>query len=337
MDGEDGLGFRTRGEWTVESVYEINDVVYWQGSSFVARESNHGNEPTFESAVWMVIAKKGEDGKAGKGSTKPFLGTVPLGGIGAPGQKGDPGIVWYGAWDVGTSYPDGAGVSYGGSSYISLIATLGEPPDTHPSIWSVLASGGTGPPGPVGITWLGEWSAITAYAIRDAVQYQGSSYITTQPNTGVPPPSDLTKWDIVASAGAVGPPGPPGSLVVQGIPVLDTLNSTNLPAGSSVDLDATAVAPGTTGYLLAVNYSSSVACKFEIKTIVDGVPLLRVTRMTTGLNGGKAEGVWNSPSHDFVAVVYSAGAGDDGFRVTVTNLDQSFAADVYVEMFWDEV
>lgn len=141
--------------------------------------------------------------------------------------------------------------------------------------------------------------------------------------------------------GIQGPLGPPGSggggggSGIVGIGVMNTLTSLNLPAGGSIDLDGAVIDATTTGYLLAVDYSSSAACKWEIKTRSGGVDVLRVTKMTSGLTGGQPEGSWWSPDHNYVS---QPGNGlSTTFRVTVTNLDARNAANVYATIFWDEV
>ena len=37
-----------------------------------------------------------------------------------------------------------------------------------------------GPPGPKGMNWCGSWNAIVTYAVDDAVEYQGRSYISVR-------------------------------------------------------------------------------------------------------------------------------------------------------------
>ncbi|WP_191242656.1 hypothetical protein [Amycolatopsis deserti] len=71
--------------------------------------------------------------------------------------------------------------------------------------------------GPAGLTWKGEWAPGAAYQPRDAVLYQGSSYIAIFPSTGSAPPN--SNWMLLAAkgdkgdqgeAGAVGAAGPAG-------------------------------------------------------------------------------------------------------------------------------
>ena len=71
--------------------------------------------------------------------------------------------------------------------------------------------------GPAGLTWRGEWASGTFYNVRDAVAYQGSSYIAIFSNAGSTPPN--SNWMLLAgkgdkgdtgSTGATGPTGPTG-------------------------------------------------------------------------------------------------------------------------------
>jgi len=49
--------------------------------------------------------------------------------------------------------------------------------------------GTSGMPG-IGVEWVGEWDSVTLYAKYDAVGYQGSSYISKQPNNTNHLPTD---------------------------------------------------------------------------------------------------------------------------------------------------
>jgi hypothetical protein len=80
-------------------------------------------------------------------------------------------------------------------------------------------SGTNGPPVTGGgasnpINWRGTWSASTAYAANDGVNYNGSSYVATAATTGSAPPA--APWQLVAQQGGTGPAGPPGSTGATG-------------------------------------------------------------------------------------------------------------------------
>jgi hypothetical protein len=52
-----------------------------------------------------------------------------------------------------------------------------------------------------GINWRGTWASGTAYALNDAVAYQGSSYIATAASTAVAP-TNTAKWAVLAQKSA---------------------------------------------------------------------------------------------------------------------------------------
>ena len=68
--------------------------------------------------------------------------------------------------------------------------------------------------GPAGLTWQGIWSATTTYQPRDAVAYQGSSYLALATNTASTPPG--TNWQLLAAAGTKGDPGEQGATGAAG-------------------------------------------------------------------------------------------------------------------------
>jgi len=76
--------------------------------------------------------------------------------------------------------------------------------------------GATGPAGPAGVVNRGAWSAATAYAVNDAVTYQGSMYWRKVAGTTASNPSaDPVNWDLVVSKGD---PGAAGAQGIQGTP-----------------------------------------------------------------------------------------------------------------------
>lgn len=81
-------------------------------------------------------------------------------------------------------------------------------------------TGPQGPPGTIGadgLTWRGEWSALTAYVADDAVSHDGASYVAVAGSTGSEPdPDNLNPdWDLLAR-GVEGPQGPEGAAGPQG-------------------------------------------------------------------------------------------------------------------------
>lgn len=66
----------------------------------------------------------------------------------------------------------------------------------------------TGPVGPAGVTWRGNYSAGTAYVVRDIVQYGGSTWFAKSSTTGNAPPTlpttENTQWILFARSGTPG-------------------------------------------------------------------------------------------------------------------------------------
>ncbi len=116
------------------------------------------------------------------------------------------GFHWKGAWDSGTSYATGDAVSFNGSSYISLIdSNTGNPPDTSPTDWDLIAqrgdTGATGPTGATGAT--GEQGPVGPQGPAGPTGAQGEQGpIGPQGPQGPPGP--------IGPIGPMGPPGPPG-------------------------------------------------------------------------------------------------------------------------------
>jgi integrin beta 8 len=77
--GADGVGFTFKGEWDSGTLYQPNDVVTFNGATFVF-VTGAGDEETTDASAWSVLVSSGADGAKGdKGDT---------GADGAPGVDG---------------------------------------------------------------------------------------------------------------------------------------------------------------------------------------------------------------------------------------------------------
>jgi hypothetical protein len=76
-----------------------------------------------------------------------------------------------------------------------------------PCVISGIVGGG----GSVALNWQGEWNIGTAYSEDDLVEYNGSSYICLQDNTGQQPDGSPLYWDLFAAKGDTGSTGAPGA------------------------------------------------------------------------------------------------------------------------------
>jgi hypothetical protein len=105
----------------------------------------------------------GPAGKAGPaGATGPSGATGPIGPQGLQGSQGVPGpqgpgvgFTYLGAFNPSATYAVNNAVTYGGSTYVSILASQGPnnpTPDSNPTAWSLIAAAGSaGPTGPSGV------------------------------------------------------------------------------------------------------------------------------------------------------------------------------------------
>lgn len=136
---------------------------------------------------------------------------------------------------------------------------------------------------------------------------------------------DGATWDRVrvASTGRLSvDPGTPTT------PANKYVTSASLAAGASVNLDTGEIAAQR---LTAVEVWTSVAYKAELRKVLNTV----ADTDPSVIGGGQAfqSFAWKAPHADYIKT--TASAGTDGFRVTVTNLDDSNAADVYATFHYE--
>ncbi len=120
--------------------------------------------------------------------------------------------LYKGEYDNETSYTIGDIVTYQGSSYVCIQNSTGNIP-TNTEYWGKLAEKGVqgeqgpqgekGDKGDKGLNWKGAWNSSTEYAVDDAVEHNGSSYICIQANTTQEPPN-ATYWELLAQKGVDG-------------------------------------------------------------------------------------------------------------------------------------
>lgn len=140
--------------------------------------------------------------------------------------------------------------------------------------WLASLEGEPGPEGPAGenaniagLTWRGNWTASPspAYAVNDAVQYNGTSYVllstsvgsaSTDPETSVA--NNDGRWDLLALEGAPGPTGADGADGVSGATGVNAVRAVNasttmLSSGATPGVD-----PGTDkGVLVTIDNVSA--------------------------------------------------------------------------------
>jgi endosialidase-like protein/collagen triple helix repeat protein len=138
--GADGTSFVWQGVWTLGVIYNPNDAVEHDGSSYVAIGANFNARPDVNPASWSLMVQQGATGPQG-----------PQGPAGTAGTS----FVWQGVWTLGVIYNPNDAVEHDGSSYIAIGANFNARPDVNPASWSLMvqagALGSVGPAGPQGI------------------------------------------------------------------------------------------------------------------------------------------------------------------------------------------
>ena len=150
--GPRGPGVTWQGPYTPEpTVYFQNDIVSYGGSSWICVVAQTTETPNIHSTAWQLLASVGNVGPKGlQGDTGAQGQTGAQGPTGPTGPRG-PGVTWYGPYTQGTVYYLNDIVSYGGSSWICVVAQTTETPSIHSTAWQLLALvGNVGPTGAQG-------------------------------------------------------------------------------------------------------------------------------------------------------------------------------------------
>jgi hypothetical protein len=189
--GTNGSGFDFRNAFDATASYAINDVVTYNGSTYVAIAASAGpNNPTpnTNASGWSVMAQEGATGA--QGSAGPTGATGAQGSVGATGTTGPQG-------------PAGAAGATGSQGLQGV-------------------AGPIGPQGPAGVAgtngsgfdFRNAFDASASYAIDDVVTYNGSTYVAIAASAGPNNPTPNTNasaWSVMAQEGATGASGASGA------------------------------------------------------------------------------------------------------------------------------
>ena len=245
------VGMNFRGPYSSSTNYGLADGVTYGGAGYVSLVGgNIGNAPDESPTKWALFASggagpagpqglQGPQGLMGPSGPQGVAGTA--GPAGASGPQGPSVANYTGNYSAVTNYGLHDAVSYGGSTYISLVAgNAGNTPSLSPAQWAVLAAegpagsagvaGADGPQGPAGpagatgatgpagppVSFMGGWLVGTSYSVGSAVSYGGTSYVATIANVGREPDLNPTYWSVLAQGGIAGAPGATGAAGPQG-------------------------------------------------------------------------------------------------------------------------
>lgn len=333
---------------------------------------------------------QGVSGQAGaQGLTGPQGPTGATGLTGAQGPAGPAGMTFRGLYSSTTNYALGDGVTFGQSGYVSLAANnTGNTPSQSPAQWGLFATGvagatgatgatgpegpagAAGPQGPVGPTgpqgsagpqgpavanYLGTYASSTNYTLHDAVNFQGSTYVSlVTGNLGNTPSLSPTDWGLLAAqglqglqgvagptgatgpvgpAGAMGPAGPTGATGGSGPSGLQGLQGLTGPQGPV----GPAGPAGSVGVTYLGVWSSNTAYASNAVVTYQGASYL-ATAGSTGAEPDLSPTVWTVLAEGGVAgpsgpsgaaasiTIGSVTTGAAGTNVSVTNSGTSSAA-----------
>jgi hypothetical protein len=183
--------------WKATSAYNANDVVTFNGVTYLATNQNYGSQPDTDPVEWTPIGSSNGVGAPGPaGPQGPAGSPGPAGSQGPAGPQGLPGVAGLNG-ATGAAGPQGTVGAAGAQGPIGL-------------------TGSRGPAGPVGLTWVGPWSLSNPYMVGDAVSHAGSSFIAVIANTAQEPTATNPNWAALAVAGDPGQQGPIGLTGQQG-------------------------------------------------------------------------------------------------------------------------
>lgn len=241
-----------RGVWSGIATYQVYDVVYYGGSSYVALNVNTNTPPTtlFIGTVWGILALEGATGAQGaQGVPGPAGAAGAPGAQGARGLQGLPGV-------AGTQGVPGAPGIQGIQGPQGVQGARGLTGATG-AVGATGATGAQGIPGPDGrgFTWRNSWSSSITYQEYDAVLYVDSAYVCIAPNViGVAPGTDDSKWNLMAQGASATQVNTDWNATSG---VAEILNKPTL--GTAAAEDATAFDPAGVAATVQTNLNTEIA------------------------------------------------------------------------------
>ena len=226
IKGADG-DITWQGEWSSATTYTQNEAVQYNGSAYVALQGSSNIIPTSDTAVWSVMTLKGDTGATGATGS---AGTVTIGTTTTGSAGGNASVLNSGTSSdavLNFTLPKGAAGNSGATGAIGQTGPTGSAGDNasitigtittgEPGSSATVANAGSdtaavlnfsiprGVQGAQGtFRWMGAYNASTVYATNDVVYYNGSSYVAIANAVGNTP-TDTSKWEKMASAGAEG-------------------------------------------------------------------------------------------------------------------------------------
>ena len=208
------LKFKWRGNWTVSTAYEIDDIVKFGANSYVCTTnhtsaSNETNWYSSDLSNWSLhleglqprgdwaattFYKLNDLVKFGNNTYRVITAHTSTQAFDAT-QFSDfvGGFQFEDSWSNLTAYQPGDVVNYGGYTYIAKLANNNKQPNenlvTPNDFWDILTTG---------FTVLGDYNPATTYAPGAVVQFGGYAYAAKTTTVGTAPNAPAqTSWDLV--------------------------------------------------------------------------------------------------------------------------------------------
>ena len=192
-------GITSRGEYNNTALYQINDLVTYGGSVYIAIQETQDNIPTDTNNWKDLVAGFQWENVYNAGTTYQKNDIVRYGGFlyiakttttgNAPTDTDffdllTEGFRIAGVYDENTTYLPGDIIRFGGNSYYAKLETTGNtPPDEQ--YYGDFSSG---------FKYAGEFTYGTFYRIGEVVKYGGGTYLALSNNLNSYP-FDTNNWD----------------------------------------------------------------------------------------------------------------------------------------------
>jgi hypothetical protein len=181
VSGYSGLGIYWLGEYDYDHTFSVNDVVSFNGSSYICILAHDGNDPDTRpetgvawTTYWNVLAQKGDSGYSGYSGKSGFSGYSGLSGFsgysGISGFSGYSGLSGFSGYSGESGYSGYSGKS-GYSGYSGSQGTKGDPGSSGFSGYSGIS----GFSGYSGVSGFSGYSGTSGYS-----GYSGPSNLITK-------------------------------------------------------------------------------------------------------------------------------------------------------------
>jgi len=141
--GHRGKSLIWKGQWNPNEHYEENDIVQYNGSTYIAINTNCNIIPGLDDTYWDLFVAcgiNGTDGTNGINGSDGINGTNGTDGINGINGINGTSFIWKGPWSNAIIYIINDVVEHNGSSYIAISGNINLPP---PSIsWNLMAAKG---------------------------------------------------------------------------------------------------------------------------------------------------------------------------------------------------